>query len=277
MVKRNQVALHKKIWAWVYVVVIALLMYAPILVLILYSFTDSSNVGIWNGFTFSMYAKLFRNKEIMRVVANTLIVAVVSSIIATILGTLGAIGTFNAKARSRKAIEGMTQIPIINAEIVMAMSLVVLFVILGGVFNFLTLVVGHVVLTVAFVYLSVKPRLVQMDSSLYEAALDLGAQPSYALRKVILPEILPGILSGFMLSFTLSLDDYIFTAYLKPGSFDTLSTYVQGVIAKHPLPPELRALTTIIFIFALLILLVNNLRARREAKFQKFHHRKGSK
>ena len=273
MVKNKEVI--KKVFAWGYVSFIALLMYLPIFVLIVFSFTDSSNVGIWNGFTFSMYTRLFTNKDIMVVLGNTLLVAFSSAIISTIIGTLGAIGAYYSKYKSRQSIENLTQIPIVNAEIVMAMSLVVLFVILGGVFNFLTLLIGHVVLSVAFVYLSVKPRLMQMDPSIYEAALDLGAKPAYALHKVMLPEILPGIISGFMLSFTLSLDDFLFTAYLKPGSFDTLSTYVEGVIAKNPLPPELRALTTLIFLFALAILFANNARVKKEAKLRDFHKKGG--
>lgn len=164
------------------------------------------------------------------------------------------------------AMEGITQIPVVNAEIVMALSLAVLFVAFGWQRGFLTLLIGHVVLTIAFVYLSVKPKLVQMDPNTYEAALDLGATPRYALYKVVLPEILPGIISGFMLAITLSLDDFIITAFTRNTGFDTLSTYVQGVIAKSSIPPELRALTTIIFSIALIGLIINNVRVNRESK-----------
>ena len=147
----------------------------------------------------------------------------------------------------------------------MALSLAVLFVtITGGKFTFFTLLVGHVVLTVAFVYLSVKPKLQQMDPNIYEAALDLGASPRKALFKVILPEILPGILSGFMLSLTLSLDDFVITQYLKEPSFETLSTYVQKILSKRPMPPEVRALTTFIFLLAVTIVIVNNIHSKRE-------------
>ncbi|MFA6942727.1 MAG: ABC transporter permease [Bacilli bacterium] len=259
-----------------YIFLILAIMYTPVFVLIAFSFTNSSNVGVWNGFTFELYGKLFRNRTIMNAVGNTLLLGVSTGIVATILGTLGAIGTYYSKSRVRKFVEGMTQIPVINAEIVMALSLVILIIVLiGNAFNFLTLLLGHVVLTVAFVYLAVRPRLVKMDPSIYEAALDLGATPTYALFHIIIPEIFPGIVSGFMLAFTLSLDDYIVTAFLRNNSFDTLSTYVEGVIAKANIPPELRALTTLIFIFALLFLSLNNLRASREAKAAQFRHKGG--
>lgn len=251
-------------------------MYAPIIVLMVFSFTESTNVGTWNGFSFQLYLDLFKNKVIMRALFNTLLVAVVSGVVSTILGTLGAVGAFYMSKKGRKLVEGLTQIPIINAEIVMAISLAVLFVAFSAKFNFLTLLIGHVVLTVAFVYLSVKPKLVQMDPSIYEAALDLGATPRVAMRKVIFPEVLPGIISGFMLAFTLSLDDFIITFFLRDNSFDTISTYVQGVIAKSAIPPALRALTTIIFGLALIVLFVNNWRTKKEEQLKAFHHGKGT-
>ena len=157
----------------------------------------------------------------------------------------------------------------------MALSLAVLFVALSIPFTFFTLVVGHVVLTVAFVYLSVKPRLVQMDPNIYEAALDLGATPRNALYRVVIPEILPGIISGFMLSLTLSLDDFVITQYLKEPSFETISTYIQKILAKHPVPPEVRALTTFIFLIAVIVVIVNNLTAKKKQK--SFKMQEGSK
>lgn len=250
----------KKILAKSYIAFVLAFMYIPIFVLIFYSFTDSRNIGTWNGFTFKLYFDLFKNKEIMTAVFNTFLVAIVSATASTILGTLGAIGVFYSGQKFKQVMESTTQLPVVNAEIVMALSLVVLFVALGFRFSFFTLVIGHVVLTIAFVYLSVKPKLVQMDPSIYEAALDLGATPNYALRHVVLPEIVPGIISGFTLSMTLSLDDYIITAFLRNNSFNTLSTYVQGVIARSSIPAALRALTTLIFVVALIALVINNIR-----------------
>ncbi len=256
----------KKILAQCYIYFILLLMYLPILVLVVFSFTVSDQVGVWTGFSFQLYADLFKNKDLMTAVGNTLLIALASSFVSTILGSLGAIGTFYSSKRSKKLVETMTQIPVVNAEIVIALSLAVLVVALSWKFSFFTLLIGHVVLTVAFVYLNVKPKLIQMDPFTYEAALDLGAKPSYALYKVILPEIMPGIVSGFMISFTLSLDDFVITQYLKKPSFETISTYIQKIIAKHPIPPEVRALATIIFVLVLVIVVGNTIYNNRKAK-----------
>jgi len=256
----------KKIFAKIFVYLILLLMYLPIFVLIVFSFTASDSIGVWNGFTFQLYLDLFNDAELMGAFGNTLLIAFVSAIISTFIGTLGAIGTFYSKKRAKKAIETMTQLPVVNAEIVIALSLAVLFSALNIDSSFFTLVIGHVVLTIAFVYLSVKPKLQQMDPNTYEAALDLGATPTKALYRVILPEIIPGIVSGFMLSFTLSLDDYVITQYLKEPSFETLSTYIQKILAKHPMPPAVRALSTIIFLIAVIIVIINNINSKREAK-----------
>lgn len=243
--------LIKKILAKAYIWLMLILMYLPILVLIIFSFTESDEVGVWTGFSFGLYGRLFQNHDLMTAVGNTLLIAVVSALISTVLGTLGAIGVFYSNKKYKKTVETMTQLPVVNAEIVMALSLAVLFKALNTNYTFFTLVIGHVVLTVAFVYLNVKPKLLQMDPNTYEAALDLGATPWYALFKIILPEILPGILSGFLISITLSLDDFVITQYLKEPSFETISTYIQKIVTKHPIPAEVRALTTFIFLIVL--------------------------
>jgi spermidine/putrescine transport system permease protein len=201
----------------------------------------------------------------MRALLNTLLVGFSSAIVSTVLGTLGAIGIFYMRRRSKQALELVTQLPVINAEIVMALSLAILFIVLGWQAGFITLLLGHVVLTIAFVYLSVKPKLQQMDPSIYEAALDLGAKPGYALRKVIFPEIIPGIVSGFLLALTLSLDDFIITLFLKAPNFDTLSTYVENQL-RIGVPPEIRALTSLIFLFAVGVFVFNGFKTRAEAK-----------
>lgn len=243
----------------VYIYAMLLLMYAPILLLIVFSFTDSQLIGEWRGFSFNLYEKLFRNVEIMRAVRNTFAVALSSAAVSTILGTLGAIGIFYSNKRIRRAFEVTGQIPILNPEIVTALSLTILFVAMSVKFNFITLLIGHVVLTIPYVILSITPKLRQLDPNVYEAALDLGAKPATALRRVIIPEILPGIFSGFILSITLSLDDYIITAFTKATSFTTLSTYVYGITSKKGnLPPALRALTTIIFVVTLIVLVLIN-------------------
>lgn len=257
-----------KVLAKFYMYFILLLMYAPIIILMIFSFTESNELG-WTGFSFGLYVKLFQNTKLMTAVGNTFLIAVVSAVVSTILGTLGAIGTFYASRRYKKTVETMTQLPVVNAEIVMALSLAVVFKTINTSYTFFTLLIGHVVLTVAFVYLNVKPKLAQMDPNTYEAALDLGATPMQGLFKVILPEIIPGILSGFLISITLSLDDFVITQYLKEPSFETISTYIQKIVAKHPIPAEVRALTTLIFLvvlaFVIGITIYNNKKANKIA------------
>ncbi len=259
-------------------------MYIPVLVLIAYSFT-TADIGSWQGgMSFELYANLFKSREIMIALGNTLIIAFTSALVSVVLGTSGAIGAFYSRRRTRKIIDGVTQIPIVNAEIVMALSLTVMFVFLqsyvfkANILSFWTLLIGHVVLSLPFVYISVKPKLEQMDPSLYEAAIDLGATPRLALWKVIIPEIIPGILSGFLLAITLSLDDFVITRFttgsgLLSGEANivTLSTYVQGKIKKSNIPTELRALTTIIFLIVFLIVIFVTVRRIYKEKRAKYY------
>ena len=263
---------------------VLIVMYVPIMVLIAYSFTDQTNIGVWSRpFSGQLYVDLFTSDtghEIMTALGNTLLIALISATIATILGTCGAIGAFYSKKRAREVIETTTQIPVVNAEIVMALSLTVMFVfiqsyMLGGanVFGFWTLLAGHLVLEVPFVYLSVKPKLQQMDPALYEAALDLGCTQNQALRKATLPEIMPGVASGFLLSITLSLDDFIVTAFTRGAgllsgdkNISTLSTLVQEKIKKGPIPKEMRPLTTLIFLAVLAIAIIVTIHRNRTVK-----------
>ena len=256
----------KKIFGQCYIWLILILMYLPILVLIAFSFTNSVNVGVWKGFSFELYSDLFRSKETMVALANTLIIAITSAIVSTILGTLGAVGAFYASKKFRKAFEFVNQIPVVNAEIVMALSLAIMFAALPSLLFktdlrcYWTLLIGHVVLGAPFVFINVKPKLQQMDPSMYEAAIDLGAKPHQALWKVTLPEILPGIFSGFLLAITLSLDDFVISQFTTgPGLLSagdpkivTLSILIQDKIKKGPIPPVMRALTTIIFLLVVL-------------------------
>ena len=253
----------KKIFGQCYIWLIMIFMYAPVLLLVVFSFTSSKIIGAnqWDGFTFQLYADLWKEEELLRALGNTVIIAITSAIVSTVLGTMGAIGAFYSKRKMRKTIDSVTQIPIANAEIVMALSLTLLFVFIGqkiigkDFLSFWTLLIGHTVLAVPFVYTSVKPKLEQMDQSLYEAAIDLGCTPRQALNKVIIPEIMPGIMSGFFLSITLSLDDVVITEFTRgPGllsgesSIETLSTYIQSVIKRSAIPPAARALVSLIFL-----------------------------
>lgn len=259
----------KKIFAKAYIWFILFVMYAPILLLMIYSFQDTQYIHLnqFHHLSFQLYGKLFEASDIWEAFNNTMLIAIVNAIISTILGTVGAIGIFYSKRKVKNSINAMNQIPVLNAEIITALSLTILFAKLFQVnFNFFTLLIGHVVLTVPFVVLSVLPKLKQMDPNIYEAALDLGSTPTKALFKIVLPEILPGIFSGLMLSFTLSLDDYIITAFTRNDSFNTLSTFIYGVTAKGPLPSELRAFTTLFVLAVALVLIVYNFIVHKQTK-----------
>ena len=267
----------RKVLAQVFIYFVLLLMYAPIIYITIFSFTDHSTTGVWAGFSFNNYTTLFdygSNKyatAIWDAAKNTALVAVTSAAGATILGTLGAIGIYYLRKKWRRtSLDFVTQIPVVNAEIVTAVSLSVLFVILSNFIprSFLTIVIGHIVLGVPYVVMSVEPKLEQMDPSLYEAAMDLGATQTQALWKVIIPDIIPGILSGFLLSMTLSLDDYVITAFTKPtvGGFETISTYVDAATKKKGLPPQFRAFTAILFAVILIVVVVMNVKSNQNAK-----------
>lgn len=264
----------QKLGANIFVYFMLFLMYAPIFLLIFYSFNDSKQIGRLTTFSFDSYIKFFdpahypQSAKIWEAIGNTAIVAIVSGILSTILGTVGAIGIFYSKKRIRNVMDFVTQIPVVNAEIVMALSLCMLFVFFKMEFSFFTLIVGHMILGLPFVVLSVQPKLAQMDPNLYEAAMDLGATPTQALFKVIIPEIVPGIISGLMLSLTLSLDDYVITAFTMPndGQFNTISTYVEQITKKASLPVQLRAFTTILFVIILVIMVIYTIRVNKKER-----------
>ena len=270
----------RKILSYTYIYIILLLLYLPVLYLIVFSFTASELAGQWQGFSMELYGNLFKDTEIMTALGNTLILAAISALVSTVIGTLGAIGIYYSKKGFRTIVENINQVPVVNAEIVIAMSLTVMFVFLGqnffggeSLFSFWTLLAGHCVLATPFVYLNVKPKLLQMDPALYEAAMDLGCSPTKAIHKVVIPQIIPGILSGLLLSFTLSLDDFIVTAFTRgPGllsgqaQIETLSTLVQSKIKKGSVPPEMRALTTIIFLVVLVIVVVYSIKVNAKNK-----------
>ena len=253
----------KKVISAVWLVLILAFMYIPILLLAVYSFTDASMVGgATDGFTFKNYVTLFENEELRSMIFGTVALALGSAAIAAILGTLGAIGSFYSKRTVRHLLNYGNQIPVVNADVVTGFSLCVLLIVLLGINKdtYVPLVLGHVVLCTPFVYLSVLPRLKQMDNNLYEAALDLGATPAQALFKVVIPQLLPSILSGFMLSVTLSLDDYFITTYTKPSTFDTISTYVFNATkgGQTDIKTALWALSTLIFLIVVVIVVLMN-------------------
>ena len=246
---------------------VLLFLYVPILILAVYSFTDATQIGAIRGFTFKNYQTLFTTEELRNMIFGTILLAFGSALLATILGTLGAIGSFYSKKRISSAMSTVNQIPVINADVVTGFSLCILLVVVFGISkdSYIPLVAGHVTLCAPFVYLSVIPKLKQMDSSLYEAALDLGATPSKALFRVVIPQILSGMVSGFSLAVTLSLDDYFIATYTKPATFDTISTYVVNATkgSQTQIKTALWALSTLIFLLVILIVIVMNVSARR--------------
>lgn len=274
LARKRKLEKLEKVLVKIFIFFVLILMDLPIFYLIVNSFTTARITGTWNGFSFIPYQTLFNyagNKyaqKIWNAAGNTILVALCAGGLATIIGTAGAIGTHYMKRKwLKRTFSFVNQIPVVNAEIVMAISLCILFVSMNWPRTFLTLVIGHMVLTVPFVVLSVEPKLEQMDNSLYEAALDLGATQPQAIFKVMIPDILPGIVSGFLLSVTLSLDDYIVTAFTKPGQgFETISTYVEAVTKKESLPIQLRAFTTVLFIVVMLVMFALSLKLRKKGE-----------
>lgn len=253
---------------------VLLFMYAPILVLAVFSFSSTDTIGTGGEFSFVHYEKLFGDKAILTMIGNTLLLAFLSAVLSTALGTFAALGIHYNKKRIQKTIGAVSQIPVVNAEIVTALALAITFVAIGLPKSYFTLLIGHMVISTPFVVLSVLPKLKQMDQSLYEAALDLGASPAKAMFKVVIPQILPAVISGFMLAVTLSLDDYIVTSYLKPSGFDTISTYVFNATMKgnaHTAETlsSFWALTTIIFVIILVLVISSNLIGRRKKEVKK--------
>ena len=246
---------------------VLLFLYLPIFILAVYSFTDATNIGAIRGFSLHNYVTLFTTPELLGMIGGTILLALGAAFLATLLGTMGAIGAFYSKKKTTKVISTMNQVPVVNADVVTGVSLCILLVVVLGVSKdtFVPLVVGHVILCAPFVYLSVMPKIRQMDPSIYEAALDLGATPFVALTQIVIPQILPGIISGFALAVTLSLDDYFVATYTKPATFDTISTYVVNATkgAQTTIKTALWALSTVIFLIVLVLVAVMNLRANK--------------
>lgn len=246
-------------------------LYAPMAVLIVFSFNSSKSRALWTGFTLDWYKKMFTNDVILSSLANTLIIAVISTIFATIIGTLAAIGINAMRRWVRSLILNLTYMPIINPEIVTGVSLMLLFVFIRdrlGVpieMGFLTLVLAHITFSIPYVVLNVLPKLHQMDKNIYDAALDLGCNPAAAFVKVVIPEIMPGIISGFLMAFTFSLDDFIISYFVSGSTFSTLPITIYAMTRKK-VSPEINALSTVVFMVVMLVLIASNYAdAKREA------------
>lgn len=256
----------KKIIFRSYISFIFLFLYVPIVVLIFFSFNKARGRGIWTGFTFEWYKRLFSNELILQSFVNTIIVALVSSIIATILGTMAAIGIGSFNKKMKNAIMGITYISIINPEIVTGVSLMLLFVIMKLKFGFTTLILAHITFNIPYVILNVMPKLRQQDNSLYEAALDLGCSPILAFWKVVIPDIFPGIVTGFLMALTYSLDDFIISYFTTGITSQTLPITIYSMTRKR-ISPEINAISTVIFVIVLISLMIMNLKEIKKEKY----------
>ncbi|MCD8009371.1 MAG: ABC transporter permease [Lachnospiraceae bacterium] len=239
-----------------YVGLIFFLLYAPILILIVCSFNASKSRTVWGGFTFHWYTDLLQDAEVMEAVQTSLALTTTSAVIATVLGTLACIGMAAMSQRKQQAVMTLTNIPMLNADIVTGIAIMLLFVRFGTL-GYLSMLAAHITLGVPYVILNVMPKLRQTSKSIYEAALDLGASPGHAFLRVVLPDILPGIFSGFLLAFTISLDDFVVTYFTKGAGINTISTMIYQQV-RRGINPEMYALSTILFLTVLLVLWVVN-------------------
>ena len=246
----------KKFLKYMIICIVLLFMYIPILVLAVYSFTDAANIGAIHAFSMHNYVTLFTTPELINMIIGSVLLAVGSAVL-------------YSKGKVKGAMSVLNQVPVVNADVVTGFSICILLVVVLGVSKdtYIPLVVGHVILSAPFVYLAVVPKLKQMDPSLYEAALDLGATPVYALFKIIIPQIASGIASGFVMAVTLSLDDYFVATYTKPATFDTISTYVVNATkgSQTDIKTALWALSTIIFLIVIVVEIAINLAPARKA------------
>ena len=258
----------KKTVSRVYMGFIFLFLYAPILVMIFFSFNSTKSKSSFDGFSLHWYRALFNDAQMMEALLNTLLVAVCASVLATLLGTVAALGIFNMKKRAKAVAINISNIPVINPEIVTGISLMVLFVtvlgITGGELGFFTTLLAHVVFNTPYIVLNVLARLRRMNPNMYEAALDLGCSPRSAFRKVVIPEIMPGIMAGFLMAFTFSLDDFVIS-YFTSGNFQTLPIYINGLL-KKPIPLSINALSALLFLIVLTALILANVWNKRQEK-----------
>lgn len=256
----------KKILGRIYIALVLMFLYIPIFVMIVFSFNTTKSRTVMSGFTFDWYIKLFHNELIMSSLRNTVIIALSASLIATVLGTLAAVGIFRMKKIPRMIITNITTIPMINPDIITGVSLMLLFVFFAArmnfEFGFATLIIAHITFDVPYVILNVLPKLNQMDPNLHEAALDLGCNPMMAFRKVVLPEIMPGVLSGFLMSVTFSLDDFVVSYFTSGSTSQTLPITIYSM-TRRKVSPEINALSTIIFIVVVIVLVIKNVIAMR--------------
>ncbi len=262
----------KKFLAQAYLWFLLVLLYSPLVFIAVFSFTESRVLGNWTGFSTKLYANLFSgdmqgSSSLISAVENTLLIALISAFVSMVLGTIAAVGIHNLRGRKKQVVSFLNNIPMINPDVITGVSLFLLFVFLHFSQGYLTVILAHISFGTPYVVLSVLPKLRQMNPNIYEAALDLGATPSQALWKVLVPQLRPGMVSGFILAFTMSLDDFAVTFFTRGTiGLDTLSTYIYTDARKGGLTPELRPLMTLIFLIILILLVIINVRQEKMKK-----------
>ena len=258
----------KKTLNRLYLILIIIFLYAPIITLMVLSFNNGKSMGKWTGFSLHWYAEMFEDETIMDALRNTLLIALIASVVSTVIGTAATVALQRMKPRYRNILLGANNIPLLNADIVTGISLMLMFVAFGITLSMGTVILAHITFCIPYVILSVLPRAREIGSNSYEAALDLGATPLYAFFKVTLPELKPGIISGFLLAFTMSVDDFIVTHFTRGAGVNTLSTMIYGSV-KIGIRPTIYALSTIVFTTVLVLLIIANVVPARAEKRRK--------
>ena len=238
-------------------------LYAPIISLAVFSFNDSKSMAKWNGFSLRWYQELLQNERILDALYYTIFIAVVASVIATIVGTITAIGIHKMRqGKVRGLLLNINYLPVLNPDIVTGVALMSLFVFIRLEFGFTTMLLAHIVFDIPYVILSVLPKLKQLPANIEDAAMDLGATPWYALRKVVLPQIKPGIISGLLIAFTMSIDDFVISFFTTGNGVTNLAIEVYSM-TRRGLTPEINALSTLMFAAVLILLLLSNITANK--------------
>lgn len=253
----------KKFLKGLYIAIILLFLYLPIGVLMVLSFNESKSMSIWTGFSTRWYEEMFSNEMILDAVWNTFSIAICAAAVSTVIGVLACLGISRMRSRSQKVIMAFNNIPLLNADIVTGISLMMTFLVFGISLSWGTVLLSHITFCIPYVILSVMPKIKQLSPNMYEAALDLGATPAYAFRKVILPDLMPGITSGFLLAFTMSVDDFVVTHFTRGAGINTISTLIYSQV-KVGIRPTLFALSTVIFVIVLVVLVISNVVQNRK-------------
>lgn len=253
----------RRIFESIYIYAMFLFLYIPIVILMVFSLNSAKSRGVWGGFSLKWYHEMLNDTQLLSALKNTLLVGVLSAVVACIIGTAAAIGIRGFKSKkTRNLITEITNIPMVSSELVIGVSLMLLFIALKLPRGLFTMLLAHITFNIPYVILSVTPKLMQLDENLYEAALDLGARPFYAFRHVVLPEIMPGIINGLLLAFTLSIDDFVISFFTAGNGVSNLSIYVYTTAKR--LNPKINALSTVMFLVIMTMLFIINKRTSKD-------------